>query len=107
MIRNFFVDFVVVCALSLVVWGSAPMVVALCTCTDEGTPICKVTEHVNEETSQPYFDCTHYGWCGTRYVWQWGWYGIVPYLYWTEVDCACGFYNIARNRCECQPAANG
>ena len=28
MIRNFFVDFVVVCALSLVVWGVAPVLVA-------------------------------------------------------------------------------
>ena len=107
MIRNFFVDFVVVCALSLVVWGATPAWAFWCLCVDQGPsvdkPECKTTEIINDE-GQPQTQCSHDGWCGIRTVrrvnFMWG----VPYTYCVTTSCACAHFGSGDSpRCQCRP----
>ena len=85
MIRNFFVDFVIVVAFCAVVWGSVPAWAA-CLCTENVAGTCP-TGYDTTPTGDRV--CKNSGAaCGTR--WFFG-----------TISCACGFKTNQKLACSC------
>jgi len=71
MIRSFFVDCMIVLAVCMVVWGSAPAWAA-CICIETVSGICTEQAELKVKDGHEGFGCETYPVCGTRSGYLWG-----------------------------------